>query len=200
MVLVSIGPVLCFLFTVIYNCNYIAHRKTFKFNATCTVWFWWKTQTVWPGGCPAFSLRDMNSHRLAGELHTCLNASLKKKGDWLLPRKTTNVLRARNNYLCCSARSMPVVRELRQIAVLMHSVPWRWRGLIIVCSTGHLGVAKCLIRGGLCVRMPMAGARLRHLLLSHVFWQLPEGIFQSSYDLNSLHSIWISRFWIVVNQ
>lgn len=124
----------------------------------------------------------------------------KKKDDWLLPRKTTNVLRARNNYLCCSARSMPVVRELRQIAVLMHSVPWRWRGLIIVCSTGHLGVAKCLIRGGLCVRMPMAGARLRHLLLSHVFWQLPEGTFQSSYDLNSLHSIWISRFWIVVNQ
>lgn len=136
-----------------------------------------KTQTVLPGGCLVFSLRDMNSHRLTGELHACLNARLKKKDDWLLPRKTTNVLRARNNYLCCSARSMPVVREWRQIAVLMHSVLWRWRGLIIVYSTGHLGVAKCLIRGGLCVGMPTARALLHHLLLPHVCWQLPLGIF-----------------------
>lgn len=29
----------------------------------------------------------------------------------------------------------------------------------------HLGVAKCLIRGGLCVRMPMARALLHHLQL-----------------------------------
>lgn len=47
----------------------------------------------------------------------------------------------------------------------MHSVLWRWRALIIVDSTGHLGVAKCLIRGGLCVRMPVARALLHHLLL-----------------------------------
>lgn len=54
----------------------------------------------------------------------------------------------------------------------MHSVLWRWRGLIIAYSTGHLGVAKCLIRGGLCVKMPSARALLDHLLLSHDCWQL----------------------------
>lgn len=81
------------------------HRKTFIFNApfTCII--------VWHSVACLLSGISPNSHRLTGELHTLLNACLEKKDDWLLPRKTTNVLRARNNYLCCSARSVPVVRE-----------------------------------------------------------------------------------------
>lgn len=67
--------------------------------------------------------------------------------------------------------------------MLMHSVLWRWRGLIV---TGHLGVAKCLIRGGLCVRMPVAGALTLHLLLSHVCWQLPQGSFLFSINTQIL--------------
>lgn len=84
MVLVCIWKVLCFLFTAVFNRSLLLSEELYNVMLLVSAsWFVFfnQTQTVCdpPWLSRVFPLRDVNSHRLTGELHACLNARFPKK-------------------------------------------------------------------------------------------------------------------------